>query len=319
MSISPSTRIASIDHLRGYAILGMIFVNCMGHFDRTPWLFHHHREGMSYSDTIAPLFIFVVGMGFRLSFKRSVGARGFAAAARRAARRYLVLTAIGFAVYIGWWWDALTDIGLAGLLALPVMHRGAWPRAALGVAALATFQGFVSFTPYGVWGETNSVNGGPLGPLPWCFILLNGTLAWDLMASGSTRAIVAGCLSAGALLVAAGYGLHVPWAHLKETWPFSQYTMIGPYPLVSTGLCWWTLLLFQQCCDRGSLRLPALTLLGKNPLVLYLLQLGLIGVMQVTAPRDAGWPVIIACFTAIYGLCHLAARTLDHRGIVVKL
>jgi len=314
-----SWRIASIDQLRGFAILGMIFVNTMNHFAAVPWLLHHHREGMSINDTIAPLFIFVVGMGFRLSFLRHVKREGYVPAARRAARRYLTLAAIGVPFYWGYWWDALTDIGLAGLLALPVMHRTAWARGAWGVGALVLFQVIFTFTPYGDWGRSNSINGGPLGPLAWCFILMNGTLAWEVMRGGDGRRIVAACLTMGALLVVAGYALSLPWVEMKEAWPLSQYYMTAPYPLVSTGLCWWALLLFHGVCDRAGVRIPGLALLGRNPLVLYLIQLVLVGIMQATVSGGAGWPVIIACFFGIYAVCHAAAWVMDRREIIVKL
>jgi len=53
-------RILSIDQFRGYAVLTMIFVNFIGRFDLTPWMLKHHKVGMSFNDTIAPIFIFVV-------------------------------------------------------------------------------------------------------------------------------------------------------------------------------------------------------------------------------------------------------------------
>ena len=63
-------RILSLDQYRGYAIFGMILVNYLGNFDAMPEQFRHHRDWFSYADTIAPIFMFVVGMGFRMSFGR---------------------------------------------------------------------------------------------------------------------------------------------------------------------------------------------------------------------------------------------------------
>lgn len=53
-------RIASIDQYRGNAVFGMIFVNFLGQFDSMPSMLKHHHYGMSYADTIAPLFMFAV-------------------------------------------------------------------------------------------------------------------------------------------------------------------------------------------------------------------------------------------------------------------
>ncbi|HQH69808.1 MAG TPA: heparan-alpha-glucosaminide N-acetyltransferase domain-containing protein [Candidatus Hydrogenedentes bacterium] len=84
----PATRLPMLDQLRGYAIFGMILVNYLGHFDVMPWAFRHHKTGFSYADTIAPLFIFLVGMGFRMSFQRRAVEKGLCGARRDALRRY---------------------------------------------------------------------------------------------------------------------------------------------------------------------------------------------------------------------------------------
>src|SRR5690554_5893290 len=89
-AVTPNTRIASLDQFRGYAIFGMLLVNFFGHYD-TEWIrelgdsglktalmfvfgqqLHHHSEFMTYADTIAPIFMFVVGIGLRLSWLRRV-------------------------------------------------------------------------------------------------------------------------------------------------------------------------------------------------------------------------------------------------------
>ncbi|MCX6913555.1 MAG: sulfatase-like hydrolase/transferase, partial [Verrucomicrobia bacterium] len=45
-------------------------------WDSMPEAFKHHHDYITYADTIAPLFMFVVGMGFRLSILRNVQSRG---------------------------------------------------------------------------------------------------------------------------------------------------------------------------------------------------------------------------------------------------
>ena len=49
----------------------MILVNYLGQFPSMPETFRHHDDYMSYADTIAPLFLFVAGVGFRLSYLRN--------------------------------------------------------------------------------------------------------------------------------------------------------------------------------------------------------------------------------------------------------
>jgi predicted acyltransferase len=316
-------RIAAIDQARGYAILGMILVNVLGHFDVMPWMLKHHREGFSYADHIAPLFLFIVGMGFRLSFLRRAARDGLQRARRDALRRYLILCALGlvygffdFKVSV---WDALLDIGMAGLLALPFMHLGRAARLAAGVALLTLYQTLFSCTPYGAWVMGHSINGGPLGPLSWAFILLAGTVAWDLVATARPQRIIRGCLAGTLLFSAAGWALRAPWPGLKPLWPFTQYGMTAPYPLYAAGLCFLTVLVFYLACDQYKLRFPHLSVLGYNPLVIYILQALLVLVAGMTVPDSAPWPVALGTFITVYACCYGVAFGLFRGGRSIRL
>ena len=320
---SGNNRIAAIDQARGYAILGMIFVNVLGHFEVMPWMFKHHHEGFSYADHIAPLFIFIVGMGFRLSFMRRVERDGLWRARRDALRRYLILCALGL-VY-GFFdlrvsvWDALLDIGLAGVLALPFMHLGAAARLAAGVALLTLYQTLFSCTAYGTWIMSHSINGGPLGPLSWAFILLAGTVAWDLVATARPSRIMLGCLAGTLVFSAAGWALRAAWPGLKPLWPFSQYGMTAPYPLYATGLCFLTVLVFYLADTRYNASFPHLTVLGYNPLVIYILQAVLALISSLTVPKTAPWPIAFFTFMAVYAVCYWVAFRLFRAGRIIKV
>lgn len=319
-------RIASIDQYRGYAFFGMILVNYLGDFDSMPWQFKHHHYGMSYADTIAPLFMFVVGMGFRLSFMRRAAEDGLPKASLAALRRYVVLILVGIVLYgpalDNWryWWDALVDIGFAGILALPVLTRGVGVRAGLAVVYLAVFQFAYSNLGYGEWTMARSIDGGPLGILPWASILLFGTVAYDLIATRDSRRIVRGCLAWGLVLCAAGWLLKVEWPGIKAEWPFSQRGMTVPYPLYSTGLCFLMYLPFYFICDVKGWRIPHLTVLGMNCLVLYLVQQAL-GDMHgpLVVPEDAGIGMAVFGFVVFYLICYAVAWRLYKDKVVIKL
>ena len=318
-----NVRIAAIDQARGYAILGMILVNVLGHFDVMPWMLKHHHEGFSYADHIAPLFVFIVGMGFRLSFVRRVERDGLHKARRDALRRYLILCGLGL-VY-GFFdlrvsvWDALLDIGMAGLLALPFMHLGVVARLAAGAVQLALYQALFSYTPYGTWIMEHSINGGPLGPLSWAFVLLAGTVAWDLVATARPQRILTGCIAGTVFFSAAGWMLRSPWPGVKSFWPFSQYGMTAPYPLYATGLCFLTILVFFIACDQYKLRFPQLTVLGYNPLVIYILQAVLVLAASLTIPEYAPWPVALVTLLVVYSCCYGLAFGLFRTGRIITV
>lgn len=316
-------RLAFIDQCRGYAIFGMIFVNLLGMFDRMPWLLKHHTIGLSYADTIAPLFIFVVGMGFHLSFRNTMQREGLSRARKRAARRYAILMGMGL-VFGGFHlraavWDALMDIGASGMLALPVMHCSMGVRIVLAFAYLGTYQLLYSWTGYGAWVIENSINGGPLGPLSWVFILLMGTVAFDVVSATRPKRMMLWFSCLAMMLLLAGWSLRVEWPGVKAFWPFSQFGMSAPYPVFAAGLCFATVLLFYLCCEVLHLRVPHLTTLGKNPLVLYLLQGALVVVAQVLVPKDIAVTTACVLFLAVYGVCYGTAKHLDNKGIIIKI
>lgn len=316
-------RVAAIDQLRGYAVFGMVLVNTLGIFDAMPWVFKHHRDGYSYADTIAPLFAFVVGMGFRISLPRRIAADGRRAAYLHAVRRYLLLMVLG--LFYGGFnleagvWDALMDIGCAGLLALPFLERSASVRVLAGCAYLALYETVFRCTGYGAWVMGHTINGGPLGPLGYAPVLLAGTVAWDMVAAGGKQRVSGACLAFGTVLVALGWLLRAPWGDLKPLWHFSQCAVTSPYVLYSTGLSFLTLAAFFLLCDVGGARLPHLSVLGRNPLVLYLLQAGMCVLIRVAIPHDAAIPVAGAAFVFNYSVVYAVGRALQRRGIIVKL
>lgn len=316
---APAHRIVSIDQFRGFAILGMVFVNYISRFAITPWMLKHHRQGMSFNDTIAPIFIFVVGMGFRLSMQRRIAKDGLAAARRAAAKRYGILTILGFAIYVGYFWDALSDIGVAGLLALMFLDKSPKVRVAAAFFYLALYQAVFSLTPYGEYVMTDGINGGPLGPLSWGFILLMGSAAYDVMASGDSGKTARACLLWGIGLSALGWALKFEWPGLKAAWPFSQFGMSAPYPLYATGLCFFTLLFFHCVCDVRGFRFPQLSTLGENPLVLYLAHHIFIGMGMLVLSNHASWPAILAGFFGVYGACYALAFALHKKHVIIKI
>ena len=351
-------RIQSIDQLRGYAIFGMILVNYLGKFPAIPEAFKHHRDlgdyppfGFSYADTVAPLFMFVVGMGFRLSFQRHVDTNGLWPARGAAIKRYTILILLGTLLYgseFQWIWDALVDIGFAGLLALPFILGKGPTRMVVAVAYMVLYQFLymspqfwthcitlqenlppwaswfhlsqvTDFTTYGEWTINKSIDGGPLGPISWVFCLLLGTIAYDLMATKGTRTIFKGCIAWGIGLCALGYLLRLQWGDFKTPWYFTQYGMSAPYPIASTGLCFLTLALFYFTADIKGFNVPTLSILGINALAIYCLQLLLLNFGGTFVDRQSAIPMALFGFTLFY-LCNYAvAFGLHKKNIIIRL
>ncbi len=226
-----SARVAWLDQFRGYTVLGMFVVNFLGGFAVVPaWLKHHHTY-CSYADTIMPQFLFAVGVGYRLTFRRRLERGGWWAAIGHAFSRNLGLLLVAFLVYhagkgVRTWseltgpelWPALaaglkrdffqtlTHIAVASLWVLPVIGLGTGPRAAWLILSAALHL-IASHLGYYEWvnASPKGIDGGPLGFLTWTIPLLVGTFAADALLTDRPRTRTMLALAVALMLV--GYGL----------------------------------------------------------------------------------------------------------------
>ncbi|NLF56121.1 MAG: hypothetical protein GX580_00605, partial [Candidatus Hydrogenedens sp.] len=131
--------------------------------------------------------------------------------------------------------------------------------------------------------------------------------------------LIRNCAACGAALCAAGWLLRAEWPGVKAFWYFSQFGMTAPYPVYAAGLCFFTVLAFHLICDRAGFQFPLLTIMGKNPLVLYLLQAALVLVIKVAVPSSLPAWAALAVFAAVLGACYTLAWWLDHKGKIIKV
>lgn len=314
-------RISSLDAFRGFAIFGMILVNYLGHFDSMPDTFKHPRYGMTFANAIAPYFVFAVGMGLRLSLGKRIEKFGKRKAYLHAIKRYLILILIGIVVYgpdpVMDMWDALVDIGFAGLITLPFIMTGKTSRISLAVVLLLVYQLLFIFTGYGEWTMPNSIDGGPLGPISWAAILVFGTIQMDYLKECSPQEFIRRSLILGSILIIVGTGLS--FLQPKEYWEFSQRSMTIAYPIMSSGLSIVTFAAFFIVADVWKWKIPHMAILGMNPLAIYILQQVLIEFYGDALPRTALWWQACLGFVVIYGICYLIARYLHRNGYFIKL
>lgn len=281
-------RFESIDQSRGFAILCMLLGNFMGKFSFMPPFLTHHPYGFTLAETIAPLFIFLVGASYRLSFWRHWREEGLARARLRALRRYTLIFLLGLAVYPDHFWDALTHIGMAGLLFLPVIHRGAAVRLGWAAACLIAYQALYLTTGYETWvmSHGKSLNGGPLAALSWGFILGAGTVIGDLLDRPRDHdRLLRYLLGAGLALIAGGYALSLEWPPLKAAWPYTRWGMSAPLPITGTGISLVVFGFFYMFSEKRQIRFPLLTPLGRNPILLLAVLGAMVGISRLITMR----------------------------------
>ncbi len=316
-----SKRKLSIDQFRGFAIFGMIMVNYLNYFKVIPETFKHPHFGMTFANTIAPFFLIAVGMGFRISFVRMVAREGYHQALIHSVKRYLILIFIGTVLYgpnlkcdI---WDALVDIGLSGLLALPFILQTKTVRVIAAFSFLGIYQLLFIYAGYGQWTMANSIDGGPLGPLSWVSILLFGTVLYDLLNECPSKEFIRKSLIFGVVLTFLGYLLSL--LQPQEYWQFSQRSMSMAYPILASGIGFLTFLFFYYVNDLKNIDIPHLSILGINPLLLYILQFVLIEMHGSVLPSEAPLWQAISGFVVIYLLCYLVAHYLWRNKMIIKL
>ena len=357
----PAPRILSMDQYRGYAIFGMLLVDYFGNFEASlldpetttgiTWVFAHlwhqlhhpHGAGFTFADLIAPVFMFVVGMGMRLSMTRRMAKGDVHAARMGLVKRYGMIIMLGFTIYTGYLWDALLNIGLAGMLVLWVVDKKPWQRFAFGVGMVSLYQLVCLYTSYGeivhrtmkYTGETMPliwklipigptlldvpINGGPLGHWSWAFMMIGGTLAYDILATRDRRKITFRLLAWGFGLALAGLVLQSEWVGIKESWPIAKNWASGSYSVWSTGLCFLNLLLFYYICDVWSWEIPNLTVLGINPLAIYVLQWCICESGSRFINSSAPWWYIFLGWAIFYGVIYGTARYFYDRNIFIKI
>src|SRR4030095_7345325 len=147
VAAEPSSRLASLDALRGFDMLwitgGGLLVAALRAFGPDSWaaplalqLQHVKWEGFHFEDLIFPMFVFIAGVSLVFSLPKMIAKIGIGGAVRRILVRTLILFAVGIFVSGGLtagidkvrWLGVLQRISLAycgaALLSLWLKPRG---------------------------------------------------------------------------------------------------------------------------------------------------------------------------------------------------
>jgi hypothetical protein len=286
------------------------------------WLQHAPDGSITVVDLGAPLFIVAIGLTFGVSLQRRWTRDGPARAVWHFLRRAILLFAIGLAMAVVWtylglnesgiYWGVLQTIAIAIVLALPFLRLPPPARVIAGLALLAIYKFVVM--PHWLDLVLASPHGGLPGCLSWASLLILATACSDplLQPAGREWALPA----VGALAMAGAIALS-PVVPISKTRVSASYVLLG---LGTSVLLLW---IFHLLVDRRGVRIPWLAALGKNPLLIYLLQYVLLAPFILPGvpwwyEQAPTWLTLIQA-AALIAVVIALARFLERRNWILSL
>jgi predicted acyltransferase len=301
-------RLDALDAFRGMTIAAMMVVNTPGDWDHVyPQLLHAEWNGWTFTDTIFPFFLFIVGVSMAFSFARrgnDPAGRARAPLLRHTLRRAATIFAIGLSLNVLGFFvfhrafvripGVLQRIGvcffLAALLYLLLGRRGLLPSAAILLGIYWALMTFVPVPGYGtgrldlegnlarhvdvaVLGEhtwkhnPNWDPEGPLSTIPAVATTLLGIAAGELLRSRRSWPARLAGLMAGGAIA---FSLGLLWG---TSFPINKNLWTSSYALAMAGLAGVVLALCLWVLDvRGwkAWATPFLWL-GTNAIALFVL------------------------------------------------
>lgn len=354
---APPARFASVDALRGLTVAAMLLVNTPGDWSHVyAPLRHAEWHGLTPTDLVFPMFLFIVGVSIALG----VVPRHEAGLPRAVLRRAVVwraakIVALGLLLHMLAFWlldrayfrpcGVLQRIGvcfaIAGLIALQARPRTQWMAIGailLGYWGLMASWGYQPFTHlaarvdtavFGPWlYQWDALSGrgqdpeGLASTLPAVATTLLGVRAGAWLRAGNVRAL---CVGGGIALL-----LGLSWA---QVFPLNKALWTSSFVLVTAGVAMFALALAHALVDRRGW--PAVgRRFGVNAIAAYVgsaaMVYPLIGLGWLPRLYDAvfaGWmtprfgPYVpsLAFALVFVGVWWLVVWAMDRRGWYVKV
>ncbi len=261
-------RYSSLDMVRGFAILAMLFVNILTVLAADlPLILQHNNPMMLPADLIAPLFQFILGVSLVISVSRR-RARGEKVRGR-VLKRAVTLLLLGFMLTASLRgfretdWGILQSLGTGLLIGYLMLFLPALRRAVAAGVILAVYSLLFAFVPEFFEYVLTQTHGGLLGTVSYGMVTVFGTIAgeWFYLRKGSAR----NGIWAGAGLIALSLIANI-------FVPFNKLAVSASYVLFSSGFFFILLALFYVLGELRGREVRILSLFGRNALALWVAQ-----------------------------------------------
>ena len=306
---SNKKRYLSIDVFKGLAVLLMVFANTFSPFENVPsWTQHAVDFGLTYVDLVAPFFVFMVALNFKISYNHRIEYKGKKNTYLRFIRRYLIFIGLGLflTIYVApgefyFRWGTLQILGTAGLVLLFLIDLKISVRFIISLVLLIIYQ-MILLTELSTI-IYNSIEGGLLGMLSWTpMMLLSSCLAEGLMKDKVKEYFLYGGVVLTSLGIVLNYYI-----------PFSRAYISISYTIISVGISSLLYYIIHYIFEILAQKKPKMnnekffSVVGKNAFILYLLDFMIAYSVYYSISWDAPAILIfIIAFISVFGIWILA-------------
>jgi predicted acyltransferase len=306
---SRKKRYLSIDVFKGFSVLLMVFANTFSPFENVPsWSQHAVDFGLTYVDLVAPFFVFMVALNFKISYNHRLKIKGKRNTYLRFIRRYLIFIGLGLVLtmYVApgefyFRWGTLQVLGTAGLALLFLIHLKTFIRLIISFSMLIAHQLLLvtNVNPL----IYNSIEGGIFGMLSWTAMMILSSCIVEGLLKNEVRKFF---LYGGIILTSSGIIVNF-------FIPFSRAYISASYTLISVGISSLIYFILYYIFEILAKSKPILnkekffSVVGKNAFILYLLDFMIAYTVYYSIPWDAPAILIfIVAFISVFGIWFIA-------------
>ncbi|MBU6500514.1 MAG: DUF1624 domain-containing protein [Patescibacteria group bacterium] len=309
----------ALDEMRGLTMILLTIFFPLSFFDNVPpWLKHSSGNGIYLEDIGAPVFFFIIGASYFISFTKKKQVMSVAKLIFSFLRRYLLFIALGFIggmlldgkVGIKFHWNVLTAIGLCGILVLPFMYAGYKVRIAAAIAITSLWQIFIS-TGHQDWALTYAF-GGPWATPAWSSIILFGSAISEIKEKIKSGPLLPILVGTAIVIFFIGVGA-------EGYFPDNKHLVSFPYVMISVAISIFALAVFEAKGINGFLRFPLFSIVGKNPLAIYVISGIESSLIEKILPATLSIGLIAVVTAMASLLCIAASWVMDKKKMYLKI
>jgi len=309
-------RLSSLDHFRGLALFLMILVNSLSPYNVPKWLKHSPWNGYQFPDLVAPLFLFAMGVAYRISLNSRLSRFGMKRTLFHFIKRYVILFLFGFVgillVKRSFDWGILQMLGAVGLFILPIMFLSPLYSIIISFILLAFYQ--ISINIFGLSSFILKFDmGGPFATLSWAFIpVFASSFVGVEVFSRRDQADLKKLLLTGIILTLVGFAE-------SRFIPLNKHLVSSSYILFSTGLATVLFSIFYILVEIHKFHVDILNVLGKNSLIIFMFSNTISTILNAKLPSSLPiiYPILVTIGLLIGSI--IIAKILARYEIYIKL